>query len=82
MSMAGDNAVAQGYDRVTYKELARLAKEVPEAAVQPRQVLVHNRPINARSPIGKWLSGNADSKPWYSDFTNVGSVGKALQLTL
>ncbi|KAL1311764.1 hypothetical protein AAFC00_001851 [Neodothiora populina] len=54
------------YERNTWPELARLAKELPEAGVHFQDTVVYRRAKDADSPIGDWFRELLREDAWFS----------------
>jgi len=55
------------WERNTWPELARLAKDVPEAGIHFQDTLVLNLKPEAKSPTRTWLSELSSKDPWFKD---------------
>ncbi|KAK7204811.1 hypothetical protein BZA70DRAFT_185069 [Myxozyma melibiosi] len=68
MSFVKDDEVLERYDRITYAEIARLAKEHPEAGIWPKKVIEYVRAddLIKNNPL---LGGLLDARPWFADMT-------------
>ncbi|KAI9838173.1 MAG: hypothetical protein M1838_004662, partial [Thelocarpon superellum] len=58
---------ATEWDRNTWPELARLAREVPEAGIHFQDVHVYNRKKDAGSATATWFSELLSPNPWFKD---------------
>ncbi|EPE28508.1 Nucleotide-binding protein [Glarea lozoyensis ATCC 20868] len=53
------------YERNTWPELARLARDVPEAGIHFQNTLSLNRKKDASTPTGQWLKVLTSQDPWF-----------------
>ncbi|TVY30236.1 D-amino-acid oxidase [Lachnellula hyalina] len=55
------------WEKNTWPELARLAKDVPEAGIHFQDTLVLNRLKDATTATGQWLSELTSPDPWFKN---------------
>lgn len=55
------------WEKNTWPELSRLAKDVPEAGIHFQNTVVFNRKKDADTATGKWLAELVSTTPWYKD---------------
>lgn len=54
------------YERDTWPELARLAKDLPEAGVHFQDTQIYRRAKDAASPVGDWFKELIREDAWFS----------------
>ncbi|KAH8678782.1 hypothetical protein BGZ60DRAFT_401834 [Tricladium varicosporioides] len=55
------------WEKNTWPELARLAKDVPESGIHFQNTIVLNRLKDATTDTGKWLSSLTSTTPWFQN---------------
>jgi len=55
------------WEKNTWPELARLAKEVPEAGIHFQNTVVLNRKKDLESTTGQWFNELLSTTPWFKD---------------
>ena len=61
-----DTAAAE-WDKNTWPELERLARECPEAGIHFQKTETYNRLKDASSTTGDWFAGLVVKEPWWKD---------------
>lgn len=54
------------YERDTWPELARLARDLPESGVHFQDTVVYRRAKDADSPVGGWFRELLREDAWFS----------------
>ncbi|KAL2066124.1 hypothetical protein VTL71DRAFT_2195 [Oculimacula yallundae] len=54
------------WEKNTWPELARLAKDVPEAGIHFQDAIVYNRTKDAQATTGQWFNELLSTTPWFS----------------
>ncbi|KAI9836602.1 MAG: hypothetical protein M1819_001234 [Sarea resinae] len=65
VSLSGTDA--SEWDKNTWPELARLAKDVPEAGIHFQNTVIYNRKKDITTASGQWYSELLSTSPWFKD---------------
>jgi len=61
------NKEGSRWEKNTWPELARLAKDVPEAGIHFQEALIYNRKKDSQGPTGQWFNELLSTTPWFKD---------------
>jgi D-amino-acid oxidase len=61
------NTVGNRWEKNTWPELARLAKDVPEAGIHFQNTVILNRKKDVESTTGQWFNELLSKSPWFKD---------------
>ncbi|KAL0635126.1 D-amino acid oxidase [Maublancomyces gigas] len=67
MPVSPKGSRAAEWDRVTVKELYRLAASVPEAGIHFQDVVIYNREKDKQSSTAAWFNELLSREPWFKD---------------
>ncbi|KAF4555571.1 FAD dependent oxidoreductase-like protein 1 [Elsinoe fawcettii] len=65
--MSKDDTPSRDYERNTWPELERLARELPEAGVHFQDTAVYRRAKDVGTPVSDWMSELAKEDAWFKD---------------
>jgi len=59
------NTAGNRWEKNTWPELERLAKEVPEAGIHFQDAVIYNRNKDAEATTGQWFNELLSNDPWF-----------------
>ncbi|GAM90138.1 hypothetical protein ANO11243_081780 [Dothideomycetidae sp. 11243] len=62
-----DGTPARQYERDTWPELARLARDVPEAGIHFQDTVIYRRAKDTGTPMGDWTAELVREDAWFGD---------------
>ncbi|KAF2226758.1 hypothetical protein BDZ85DRAFT_256727 [Elsinoe ampelina] len=65
--MSQDGTPSRDYERNTWPELEKLARDLPEAGVHFQNTAVYRRAKDAGTPVSDWMSELAKEDAWFKD---------------
>ncbi|CAG8972662.1 hypothetical protein HYALB_00009302 [Hymenoscyphus albidus] len=61
------DAAGSKWEKTTWPELARLAKDVPEAGIHFQNTVIYNREKDSNTATGLWLKTLTSTEPWFKN---------------
>ena len=61
------NSPSQTYETVTWRELERVARDLPEAGIHFQNNFIYRRAKDANTPVGEWFRELVREDAWFKD---------------